>query len=434
MKRSVNDIEIFVLTNKSDIKRFDKTLGEYHYMGEARPSGDFLRQVATCDGQWVGLLAWGSACYALKDRDEYIGWTSTQRAERQKLIIQNRRFLILGERGEQPNLASKILGASIRNIQKQWHETFGYTPLLAETFTDIEAFHGTCYKASGWKPSGLTKGYARHRADFYVYHGRPKKLWLKELDKDAKKLLCAPVLPEKYLKGACSGAHGVMPLKKKQIDSLFDAIRKTPDPRKRNRTFSIGSILTIVSMALMSGYRDISQIYRFAQRLTQTQRKNIGLPREKGTRFHKAPSYKVFYNLLSKLDHDAFGDLLSQWLREHAGSLPASLAIDGKMIGNTVGIVCMVDHETGIPQAMSTMSRKEGEGNRCELKIAQKLVNKMPDLDHKTITGDALNCQFKTAQDIVAQGGDYVLQVKDNQKNVRKLAERKTRDIAPLLS
>jgi hypothetical protein len=28
MKRSVNDIEIIVLTNKSDIKRFDKTLGE----------------------------------------------------------------------------------------------------------------------------------------------------------------------------------------------------------------------------------------------------------------------------------------------------------------------------------------------------------------------------------------------------------------------
>lgn len=55
MKRSVNDIEISVITNKSDIERFDKTLGEYHYMGETRPVGDFLRQVATCDGQWVGF-------------------------------------------------------------------------------------------------------------------------------------------------------------------------------------------------------------------------------------------------------------------------------------------------------------------------------------------------------------------------------------------
>lgn len=200
--------------------------------------------------------------------------------------------MILGEKGHQPNLAFRIPGASIRNIQAQWHETFGYTPLLAETFTDIEAFHGTCYKASGWEPIGMTKGYGRHRADFYVHHDRPRKLWLKKLNKDAKELLCAPVLAERHLKGARSSAHGVMPLKKKQIDSLFDTIRKTPDPRTRNRTFSIGAILTIVSMALMSGYRDISQIYRFAQRLTQTQRKNIGLPRKKGTRFTKLQAIK----------------------------------------------------------------------------------------------------------------------------------------------
>ena len=433
MARSTNNIEISVITDKNDIKRFDKTLGEYHYMGETRPVGDFLRQVALCDGQWVGLLAWGSACYALKDRDQYIGWTPTLRAERQKLIIQNRRFLILGEQGHQPNLASKILGASIRNIQAQWYEHFDYAPLLAETFTDMESFHGTCYKASGWDPVGMSKGYSRHRADFYVPNDRPKKLWLKKLAKNALELLCSPTLPERFLKGTHSNAHGVMPLKKREIDSLFDAIRKTPDPRTRNRTYSIGAILSIVSMALISGYRDISQIHRFGQRLKQVQRKNIGLPKKKGTQFYKTPSYKVFYNLLSKLDHDAFGALLSQWLREHAGSLPACLAMDGKMIGNTVGIVSLADHETGVPQAMATMSQKEGEGDRCELKTAQKLINQMPDLNGIIITGDALNCQIKTGQDILAQGGNYVIQVKNNQKTICKLAEKKTINLPPLL-
>ncbi|MBM4147561.1 MAG: hypothetical protein FJ224_00745 [Lentisphaerae bacterium] len=33
----------------------------------------------------MGLLMWGSACYRLKPRDEFIGWTPTQRAQRQRL-------------------------------------------------------------------------------------------------------------------------------------------------------------------------------------------------------------------------------------------------------------------------------------------------------------------------------------------------------------
>ena len=36
-----------------------------------------------------------------------------------------------------------------------------------ETFTDIEQFEGTCYKASNWEPLGLTKGFQRHRADYF---------------------------------------------------------------------------------------------------------------------------------------------------------------------------------------------------------------------------------------------------------------------------
>ena len=89
----------------------------------------------------------------------------------------------------------------------------------------------------------------------------------------------------------------------------------------------------------------------------------------------------------------------------------------------TGAIVCLADHETGVPHAMACMSMKEGEGDRCELKIAQKLIATLPDLNHKLVTADALHCQAATAQAIVAQGGDYLLQVKDNQKTVCALAE-----------
>ena len=294
-------------------KRFDSLLGRYHYLGESRPVGDAMRMVAEIEGEWVGLLMWGSAAYRLKPRDEFIGWTSTQRAQRQKLVVQNRRFLLLAERGEHPNLASHILGAAVRELPALWFDAFGYEPLLAETFTDIEAFEGTCYKASGWQPLGLTKGYSRHRADFYVPNDRPKKLWVRELRRDAAGLLGTMELPQECRKGAESDADGVLPLQKKQIESLHEALSKVPDPRARNRTFHIGSILTIVAMAIFSGHQNLVQIVRFANRLRNDQRKELGLPRFKpDSSYRKVPSYKVFYNLLRKIHIDAFAQCLSR--------------------------------------------------------------------------------------------------------------------------
>ena len=79
------------------------------------------------------------------------------------------------------------------------------------------------------------------------------------------------------------------------------------------------------------------------------------------------------------------------------------------------------------------MSMKEGEGDRCELKTGQKLIEALPDLNHKLITADALHCQAATARAIVAKGGDYLIQVKDNQKTVRAMAADGMKDLSPLL-
>ena len=419
---------------RKESRRFDELLGQYHYLGETRPVGDAMRMIAEIDGEWVGVLMWGSACYCLKHRDEFIGWTPTQRAQRLKLIVQNRRFALLAERGEHPNLASRILGAAIRELPGLWMERFGYEPLLAETFTDIEAYEGTCYKASGWLPLGMSQGYSRQRDDFYVANDRPKKLWVRELRADAPAVLRAMQLPQECRKGAKSDADGVLPLRKAQSESLHQLLCRVPDPRARNRTFHIGAILSIVAMAIFSGHHNIAPIVRFAQRLRLDQRKALGLPRFSAeSSYRKVPSYKVFYNLLRKLDVDAFAQCLSQWLAQHAGSLPAALALDGKFIRETVGLVCLVDHETGVPVAMARASQKEGEGHDCEMKVAQRMIEAQADLSNVLITADPLHCQTHTAREIVARGGDFLVQVKDNQKTVRGLAASLTEDLAPLL-
>jgi hypothetical protein len=419
---------------KKELARFKELAGKFHYMGEGHAGGDTMRLVVEADGEWIALFLWGSAAYRLKDRDTFIGWSAPQRAQRQKLIVQNRRFVLLTDRGEHPNLASRILGQMIRELPRRWYTQFGYEPLLAETFSDIEAREGTCYKASGWIGLGETKGYSRHRADFYVPNDRPKKLWVRELRHGAAQRLRAPQLPPECVAGAGSDADGVMPLTMPQIESLHMMLCKVADPRAGNSVFHIGAMLAIVAMAVFSGHRNLVQIVRFAERMKMMHRKAIGLPLfKKGSSYRKVPSYSALYNLLRQLDVDAFAQQLSLWLQQHSGSLPAALALDGKFIRDTVGVVCLVDHETGVPRAMAKASKKEGEGSDCEMKAAQRMIRCQADLSNTVITADALHCQRDTARDIVERGGEFIIQAKDNQKTVHKQAALKTKDIAPFL-
>ena len=104
---------------------FDQQLADGHYLGAGRAVGDYLRQVVKVRGRAAALLVWGPACYALKDRDQWISWSANQRVERLKLIVQNRRFLVLGENGQWPNLASQAMGAALRALPELWQKRFG---------------------------------------------------------------------------------------------------------------------------------------------------------------------------------------------------------------------------------------------------------------------------------------------------------------------
>ena len=107
------------VAGEQETKWFDAQMGQHHYLGAGRPVGDYLRQIVEFNGQRVALLVWGPACYALKDRDLWLAWSAPQRVERLKLIVQNRRFLLLTEKGRAPNLASQVMGAALRVLPEQ---------------------------------------------------------------------------------------------------------------------------------------------------------------------------------------------------------------------------------------------------------------------------------------------------------------------------
>ena len=121
---SCSPLVVRVVTEAGEVGAFDRRLADQHYLGSTRPVGDFLRQVVERDGKPVAQLAWGSAALKLKDREAWIGWTVAQRAERLKLVVQNRRYLLLHDKGAEPNLASQALAAACR-VLPQHGRKFG---------------------------------------------------------------------------------------------------------------------------------------------------------------------------------------------------------------------------------------------------------------------------------------------------------------------
>jgi Druantia protein DruA len=48
------------------------------------------------------------------------------------------------------NLASAILARAARQLPADWHDCYGYAPVLLETFIDTNRFTGASYQTAGW--------------------------------------------------------------------------------------------------------------------------------------------------------------------------------------------------------------------------------------------------------------------------------------------
>ena len=166
--------------------RWDALMAADHYLAYRGLFGRALRQVAEWDGEWVALLGWQAGVLKLSARDRWIGWLPAQQYRRLHLIANNTRFLILPG-AQVPNLASRVLGLSLRRLSDDWQALRGHPALLAETFVDPSRYADTCYRAANWRSVGFTGGYARRPgpAPQWDYHGQPKEIFMYELTPDA---------------------------------------------------------------------------------------------------------------------------------------------------------------------------------------------------------------------------------------------------------
>ena len=144
----------------------------------------------------------------------------------------------------------------------------------------------------------------RHGRDYYVKHGQPKRLFVKELCKNARRSLQAqhlkptlamvedPVAPRCTQRG-------------EQLRPLKEHFQQVPEYRARVESYPLWSLLALAVCALVSGARrGPKALAAFAKILPQPHRRALGT-RPWANGWYPAPSQPTFSRALQAVNFAA---------------------------------------------------------------------------------------------------------------------------------
>jgi hypothetical protein len=403
------------LVRPGEEARCDQLIVEHHYLKSAQLVGEHLRYVATYRGQWLALATWSAPALHLKARDAFIGWTDEQRRTRLALVANNSRLLVLPA-CHYPNLISRFMKLMLARLSDDWQAHWTHPVALAESFVDPQLYQGTAYKVSGWNKLGHTSGWKRSAEDFYEKHDRPKQVWVRELCKQACVKLRAPELPPDWAKVEASVGPRCT-AKAAEISSLVGHLwAEVPECRaKKALAYPVAGMLALIAMAMFSGARRGPQdLADYAATLSQGQLRALRFRSGRSSGRIRCPRITPFREVLARVDAQALERALLLWQEQVLGpSQDKRVIVDGKTLRHAH--VELVSAVNGAGRWLGTVAVPEGTN---EIPAARNQLAKVR-LNGKTVLADALHTQTETVQQVLFEGGgDYVMTVKNNQKEL----------------
>ena len=411
----LDEVQI-LLAVPQQLPRVQSLLRRHHYLGSLRPVGERLVYIAVDkQGRWVAVLVFCAAAKYLRHRDKWIGWTHEQRRRRLSLVANNARYLLIPHQ-RVPNLGSRVLKLVLARLSADWQQQYGHPLLAVETFVDPERFCGTVYTANGWQELGLTDGWGRCARDYYVKHGKPKRLFVKELSRNACRSLQAqhlkPALAmvEDKVAPRCTQRVG-------QIRPLTEHFKQVPEYRARVESYPLWSLLALVACAILSGaQRGPKALAGFAKKLSQPQRRALGI-RRRADGWYPAPSQPTFCRALQAVNAEAVDRAVLAFQAQVRGQPPKEelVALDGKQPkhggGHSILSAVAVPSQYYLGSAIVDKQTNE-------IPVARKLFQAL-DLEGRFVSLDALHTQTATALDLAQEhGAHYTLTVKENQPGI----------------
>ena len=134
---------------------------------------------------------------------------------------------------------------------------------------------------------------------------------------------------------------------------------------------------------------------------------------------HGTPSHDTFGKVFRVLDAAVFESCFREWIGSLVGAVKGVVALDGKTVrGSKDGPNTALHMVSAYSAELGVSLGQEGTAGKGNELAAIKVLLDTLVLKGCIVTMDALGCQTDVAEKIVAQGGDYVLAVKNNQKNL----------------
>jgi predicted transposase YbfD/YdcC len=222
------------------------------------------------------------------------------------------------------------------------------------------------------------------------------------------------------------------------IGSIGCYFESLSDPRHtRNRKHNLVDVLVIVVCAILCGCDGPTAIHRWAKKRQEWLACYLALP-------NGIPSRDCIRRLLIALKPEAFQRCFQNWIAQAVVSDDSGgkrlVAIDGKTnrgshdAGKQLGplhIVSAWASEEGIALGQVATDDKSNE-----ITAIPELIKQI-DVTNTIVTIDAMGCQKDIVAQIVKEGGDCVLAVKDNQPKLHEaiaafFAEQIERDFEDL--
>jgi len=195
--------------------------------------------------------------------------------------------------------------------------------------------------------------------------------------------------------------------------SLIEHLSVIEDPRvNRRRLHTLEDILILSICAIIGGAETWVSIEEFCLSKEAWFRTFLALP-------NGIPSHDTFGRLFAALDPEAFQQAFAAWIHD-VTHLPDGtvVAIDGKTVRRSfdrargtsaIHMVSAWASDVGISLGQVATDAKSNE-----ITAIPRLLQ-MLHISGCIVTIDAMGCQTAIAEDIIAKGADYVLQVKGNQ-------------------
>lgn len=191
----------------------------------------------------------------------------------------------------------------------------------------------------------------------------------------------------------------------------FDQVE---DPRRQaGLRYPLIEVLFIAICAIIAGADDWVAIERFGRAKFSWFQKYLTLK-------HGIPAHDTFGDVFGVLDPEQFAEAFTSWMQMIA-TVSGVIALDGKTVRHSFdkslgkAAIHMVSAWSAHNQLILGQVKVDDKSN--EITALPKLLELLV-VKGCLVTIDAMGCQTEIAEQIIDQGGDYLLAVKKNQKHL----------------